>query len=474
MAAAIALACVFAAAACNDSGGTAATTRATTETTAKASAEATAKQAADETTTTATTAEATTEATIEETTEAEATTEETAEEATEAEATAEETTEEAATMEDTDAAGDTDQAITAETSPGKLSASQAESPDALSNDLYSFQFALDGAIYELPTPYSQFKENGWTGDNLDVLTLPPNQRNLITYLTNGVHRISVEFVNTSEDALTFDKCDVGGITIYKTRDTQGLEFILPKGVTNDSSYLDVLAAYGDPTEKYESEYLTRTAYMIDTYAQVKIEFDAETKTVDEIEVVNLIRKEISPEFEGETPDNVAAYKPPDKLGDSWDGFAVKYAGNYYYIPAPVAAFVENGWAIDSDPNEMVPAQKYKIGVNLRKYNQTLRTNVQNYSNTEQPVINCFVTTVMTSIYTSPLTLELPKGITGESSIEDVVAAYGKPDSDNHDSDMFDYYNYGDNWSGVTFVMNKDENVMYKIEVYNEPKVLPKR
>jgi len=119
---------------------------------------------------------------------------------------------------------------------------------------------------------------------------------------------------------------------------------------------------------------------------------------------------------------------------------------------------------------VVNAQSAKVGVSLQKNNQTLRTTLFNYTDNAQPAVNCFVTVVMFDKNQTKLSIELAKGITEKSSIEDVIAAYGNA-GETSDSTSFEYYTYGKIWEKVTILINKDDKTISKIEVQYQPKKL---
>ena len=457
MSAAIALA--LSASACFGGGGGGDTTTATIATIAAATtAESTAARTT-EATTARTTAE---EMTFEETTGEAAT----AEEATGEETTAEEATGEAATAEE--AAGE-------ETASGEAASGEAAAyagPSELSDDIYSFTLSLNGVVYELPAPYSMFRENGWIAEGLDGMTLEPNQKTFQTKLKNGRNEIYAAFVNTESAVKPFEQCDVGLVSLDSYFAEKGAALVFPKGITLDSTFDEIIAAYGLATESYESEYAKTLTYSNGSYASIKISFDLETDIADELEMENLVKKSFgSPEYAGGPPEDVPSYRAPDGLGDKWDSFIVLYADNYYSVPAPISAFLENGWVLETDPNFMVSGKSPLVGVELRLGNQTLRTSIRNYSGTEQPIKYCYVTTIESSMYKANVPIQLPKGITEDSTLEELFAAYGEPDKSD-ESDTFCYYTYGMGLEKIEFVYDNEIGRIITITVDNDLRNLP--
>jgi len=71
----------------------------------------------------------------------------------------------------------------------------------------------------------------------------------------------------------------------------------------------------------------------------------------------------------------------------------------------------------------------------------LRTQIENYSDKEQPLKYCFATYIEYYNNGAVIPIELPKGISDKSSIDQVIAAYGQP-TKVEDSSSFKYYSYG--------------------------------
>ncbi len=347
----------------------------------------------------------------------------------------------------------------------------------LSDDLYSFELALNGVVYTLPAPFAQFAQNGWTGENLTSKSLNPSSMTLLDVVANGPQQIYISFCNNAMDVLPYDQCNVGSISLDRTQASAGAQLVLPKGISLGATYEAVVAAYGQPTDLFDSGTAKSLTYQSGTYSVVTIDIDSATNQVYQIKVENLIPKPnakaqatAAPAASSETPASVGAYQAPAALGDNWNAFNVKYAGTLYHLPAPVAAFVANGWVVESNANDLVAGQSSTVGIVLRKENETLRTTVRNYADAAQPVANCFVTSVLYSVWDTKIPLELPKGITEASHIEDIIAAYGQPTSQDS-SAGFDYYTYGDIWEKVDIVVEKETNAIIKLEVEHHPKTL---
>ena len=347
----------------------------------------------------------------------------------------------------------------------------AEALGELSDDLYSFMFSLDGVIYTLPFSFSEMETNGWEGDDLEDTTLNPNQFSLATQLTNGNQQISVSFLNMTENVISFSEADIGRITLDNwAYERGGAELIFPGNIRLGSTYDEVIAAYGEPSERRETESNIIFTYSANVYTGVEIRLDPETELVISLRMENFYESHDSPAFEGDLPDSVLAYEPPLDLGEDWSDFIVRFDGDLYQLPAPVAVFVENGWVIEGDPNEMVNAQSTQVGVRLRKGNQTMRTTVHNYDDIAQPISHSFVTVIQFSHHDAVLPIELSGGITEDSTIEEVIAAFGEPDRTEEGS-MFETFWFGSIWQEVVVSINIETGEVHSITVEHSPRSL---
>jgi glycosyltransferase involved in cell wall biosynthesis/predicted O-methyltransferase YrrM len=221
--------------------------------------------------------------------------------------------------------------------------------------------------------------------------------------------------------------------------------------------------------EYEQGYprvkLLKDYIQSDSDSNVEISMDKESNNVDSIDVENLVtpKETSSKSVPTEFPDVVKNYNTPKNIGKELLSYQLKYGGNYYKLPAPIAEFEKNGWVLLSNSDIIVAGKRSAVGIELRKDNQILRTQIINYSEKGAPIGHCFITYIEYYNYGAEISLELPKGITERSTIEEVFKAYGDP-TEVDESTNFKYYTYGKTFEGVTFVTSGNEIV--KIEVTN--------
>ena len=346
----------------------------------------------------------------------------------------------------------------------------------MSDDLYSFQVAVNGVTYTLPAPFSDFAANGWNADSVAPATLDPNHMTLGDPIKDSSGKVVyMTFINMTSDVQNIPQCMVGQVMLDDYDAPKGATLVLPKGITLGSTADEVIAAYGQPSDSYSGDTIKTLTYTQQTYSEVEITVDVSTNKVSQIKVENYNAKSASSSqpasSSGSASQTALPYTPPTDLGSNWDSFNVNYGGALYHLPVPVQVMLSNGWKMVSDPNQTVAAKSSQVGVQLSKDNQTLDTSVRNYLTTGQPVSNCYVTDLKYDINdNAKVPLSLAKGISEKSTEADITAAYGTPTST--DSSLsFKYLTYGTVFQKVTFTIDKSTGKIVAIEVEYMPKTL---
>ncbi|NLM34689.1 MAG: hypothetical protein GX206_04540 [Clostridiales bacterium] len=291
-----------------------------------------------------------------------------------------------------------------------------DSLEELSDNLYDYEILLDNKLYTLPTHISEFTENGWKSEDLNMIEFVPQLHKSVT-LSKGNKTISVTMVNLNTDMQPYSKCLVTGVYLYPLNDEEYPELFISKGITIGSTYNEVIEAYGTPSIK--TDYSDLISYKSDDYSEYNISF--KDGKIDMISVNNAVANT-------DILDLVKNYKAPTSLADDLLSFQVKLDGTLYKLPIPIQELQKNGWKAKLDPDTIIPARSHAYEVELTKNNQTLRVPVMNYSIYGAPLKYCFVNGI---IYSDPdciVSFELPKGITTESTLDQVLAAYGEPSS----------------------------------------------
>lgn len=240
---------------------------------------------------------------------------------------------------------------------------EEQKPLELSNDLYSFSLQMGEVIYQFPMTYTEFVEAGaWTAssyyvDQEEDLILP----NSYTFMgfENGGNKISVDVINFDINAVPMADCYVGGIDIDANYDFKAdkLEVTLPGGLKLGAATLEEIQdAYGTPSDTYDGDLYTKLTYEKDLYEEVSLYVYKKDNLLKEIEIRNLQEPEgfVYGEVSTEVPEIVTAYQTPKALTDDLTDPIVEFMGDLYQLPAPVTAFIRNGWEIqNADENDYV-------------------------------------------------------------------------------------------------------------------------
>lgn len=364
-----------------------------------------------------------------------------------------------------------------EAETGSEAESETEKSD-LSEDLYSFEAKIDGEKYTFPMSYEDFTSLGWEyqGDKTDKLE--PSNYSPTAQFKKGNLVIYVELVNLGINTVPVTECSIAGFSVdsYKIAEEPDTSIELPGGIRYGVSTIDdIKEAYGNPTDTYEGDLYTKLTYEKDYYQQADLYVSNETGVLNEIELENIVYDEDSnaasaAEVSTDPTAEVLAYKTPEELGDDLNSSIVEYAGDLYQLPAPVSAFLDNGWKLDEEKSASVIAGKSSDWLYMSKDNQNFHTMVRNYSQDAASIENCFVTEVEGYIYDTNLPITIQKGITIGMTEKEVKDALNSIDYELDDStDGYHYYNVkkGD-LDGVEIMIDTEEDEVQRINVSYRP------
>ena len=345
----------------------------------------------------------------------------------------------------------------------------------LSDDVYSFQVEIDGELYQFPMKYTDFISYGWEYDQDDTEKLDSNYL-LSAVFYKGKLECYADIVNFDINALPIGECYVSGLSIdsVNIRDAKEFSLRLPKGLEYGKATVeDVKGAYGTPSDTYDGEYFTKLTYEYDYYQKVEILVSKETASIESVDIQNASIPDdfVVSEVSMDMPEIVKKYKVPDKLGDSFDTYVVKYGGELYQLPAPVSSFISNGWKIKENSSDMIVAGRSYGWVTMMNDNQELRAIANNYSEGATSIDNCFLTSVKSGDYNNKTDIMIPRDITigmSESDLEKALngVEYEKDTS----SSSYNYYSIVPGRSKLDLyeIYSKDKAI-YKIEVSNSPR-----
>lgn len=379
----------------------------------------------------------------------------------------------------------------AEETAAEEPAEEADGEEAgLSDDLYSFQVQIEDQVYTLPMSYQDFLAAGWKTDADGDETVEPNSyiwgiEAKINYLA-----IDIEVINLGINTAPLSECMVGGISFDEDQfeDAPYVQILFPGGLKyGEATREDLEAAYGAPYDEYEGSDYVDLTYRYDSYQTWDFEIDSESGLVTEFEIENFVEDEeanaaAAAQVSSDPTEAVLAYVAPTEMSDNPLDYVFELAGDLYQLPAPVSAFIDNGWTLQQEGSE---AGSVVLGLNygyatLMKDGDTLSVSINNYDPNAQVVENCFVTDI--TFYSSrTFGLKLPYDISFDMTGDELVAALDSIPKDilpkydvDDDSDLATYYtivDMDDEYQGIKIAVDKEDNTISWLEIEHEPETL---
>lgn len=233
----------------------------------------------------------------------------------------------------------------------------------LSDNLFDFQFQIEGTVYQVPMWYSEFVRLGWEYQGDENEKISPNSQQMLygsfekdgIMVYCGVYNYGINSVPVKDCMITVIYIDEG------YQDVIDPSIMLAGGIAlGVSTTEDIIAMYGEPSSLYEGGYSTSLYYYREgSYSDyVVLYVSVETGTLSEMNLYNFEELEgINPEaleFKGGIPEAVLNYEQPTKIGQKMEDFTIKLEGVLYQVPVPMEQLLLEGWKLkDGDPNELI-------------------------------------------------------------------------------------------------------------------------
>ena len=169
----------------------------------------------------------------------------------------------------------------------------------MSEEPLSGDITLNGVKYTLPTKAKNLEDNGFKYNNYSDKGQPLETGYYVEDICmndgskSEESRMYATLFNTSGDTVNFDDAMLGIIKISKTKEGYENTVVLPKGITLNSTYDDVINAYGTPKVDYMDQVGWVKYFVSDLgkYGQeLHIEFDKDTKVISSIRLKNIPRE----------------------------------------------------------------------------------------------------------------------------------------------------------------------------------------
>ncbi len=152
-----------------------------------------------------------------------------------------------------------------------------ESAAKISEEITSGQFVIDGVIYQFPMPLKDWLDNGWhvsySYDNVEDFRLAPYYTSTTFELYDEENKDYVQMTvyNDSDEEAPIEECMVYSLKMSTTE----VDVVFPKGMTKRNNPEDILAAYGEPDAKGDSQNDLEAIYYFadDKQGQCYVELD---------------------------------------------------------------------------------------------------------------------------------------------------------------------------------------------------------
>lgn len=343
------------------------------------------------------------------------------------------------------------------------------------SELFEFHVIIGETEYTLPEDFKTFSKMEWNYDGNKDLELNPHEFISDEAIYKGNHLVYVSFVNLGYDKVTIENCKIGSVLFDQIALKDANTNIVLAGEIKygESSLADVLEAYGEPDVEEASDSETVLTYAQDEYSKVVITVNKKKDVITDIYMMNYAASEQDLEINQETPDIVSSYVTPEKMGTNIQKPLLKYDGVYYSLPAPVAAFMDNGWSFEADEYDAVAAGK-TCKMYLTKGSYRVQVQVTNYTEQVQYLENCFVTWIQTNKTASAtdiammLPSEIKTGMTEAEVLETLGDVSYKKDETSNENYILYKVIYENNTGKILLYISKDNATLERIVAKNQP------
>lgn len=347
-------------------------------------------------------------------------------------------------------------------------AQETEKTDSMtiSDELYDFNFILDGEIYDLPFAYSQITEAGWKPVELEEETkmVSSNAHEIILLEKNGCN-IYAYVTNPSGTLKELKECKIDGIKMSREELADQGVFTMAEGIAFGAAEEDITEAFGkaDYTVDHgDSIYISYEDS--DSLGNASFHVSKENGIVS-IELKNFKRDENDTTDTSLTmPGYLASYQTPETLGYDLFSGIVQIENDLYGLPAPVRTFTDNGWDITFETSDGVGAGE-EITIVLEKDGKELPVGVTNFGTYQTIIENCAVSSISVQSKEG-VSVRFPNGISFDTTKAELDALY---------PDIFTIldsgytYNYNDFSKGnkLTLTFSEDTNQIGYIYIGRE-------
>lgn len=301
-----------------------------------------------------------------------------------------------------------------------------ETEAVLGDSITSSTIEIDGHVLQFPLSYQEMMDMGFQYLGNANEKIPANTYIITEYFRLNDSKYMCYAMNFDIGEHPVSSCYIVGMTFDNTSiENPDTVINLPGNLTfGQATKEDVEAAYGDPTDTETSDTLEKYKYIQSTYSYGYLTFDTEQDgVINCVDLLNIVKPADFKESEvGDIePDIYYTYAEPEGLSDNLFDYTVSYDGKVYKLPAPVTAFIADGWTInEAESEDVIPGGTYG-NICLEKGDYTLTAEVQNYSNDPVNIRYCYVTELTADNGDGAIALECTGGIKPGMSETDLLA-----------------------------------------------------
>lgn len=329
----------------------------------------------------------------------------------------------------------------------------------MSNNLYDYQVIIDDVVYQFPMTVEEVLKCGWGFETINGEKEMLEAGCYSSYNMNSKYDTNIIFyiTNFSKSNQLVKDCYAVGVSIYKPSEYDNISVEFCNEIHFESSTeLDVISAYGNPTETRESEEYKYLTYGEDTSNNV--EFTIKNNVVIDVSMINI---KIPSDFVDAGPSNESVnidYKQPTSLGNDIKSGIFELDGVLYQMPVPVSELEKNGWIIDTEKTEETIAAGDYVYAVLRKGNFVLDDiEISNTTDSEIYSKNGLVTDIE-SFDVKGTEIKLPCNIIVGMNKADVFSVIGNQSYEKaeYSSDKYFFVIDEENYISVTIAFEEDK------------------
>lgn len=271
-----------------------------------------------------------------------------------------------------------------------------ERPTELSDSWRDYQISIDGIIYELPMPYSEFISQGWQGAYVPT-HIASGSSDYATFELDGVE-CTILITNYGLTEAPIEECFVMGINITSDDfDATGHEILLAGGIKLlEATEDDVRKAFGAPEYLYDGDDYTALDYAGDSWDDgMDLEFNLDGK----LRTISMANSAL-PEGFSASPSDISTEPPVEHSGyvapsgpstDRFDNI-LTIDGVNYQLPVPVSELTANGWKLDTATSDYITGYSSETTY-MEKDGHRISVSIQNWSGNAILPVNGIITTI---------------------------------------------------------------------------------